>query len=433
MNINEATNQLVQVAIADLLENIRNQIAEKVLYEVSDAVSGMDIQSLLHSKIKDIVGQAVTTYHWPNDVPSSDYNEDAVVQGITNEFRSRTWEFLTALTGQVQQKIIDDAHGKLSSIDYRQIVREQTAAIIANSVQTYNFPPGSIPITSINTEYLTIPGTRITPGLIKKFESTGIQDSATRCQLTILDEATVFENKLISKDIEIAGSAVFNGAIDFRGTMDQSSPFMQKVIAASVNHIATQYTDGFYDQYCQRVLDKLDSQGVSASQVRVGDQALVENERLAGTITESNLQKVGALRELQVIGETLLDETVYVSNKRLGINTLEPERALDIWDQEVQVTVGKRQQNIAQINTPRNQQLVIGTGNRDQLWVNLDGSISVQQIDIGKLRHSSQAAAPTDNRPMGTIVWNERPQIGAPIGWVSLGGARWARFGTISE
>ena len=49
------------------------------------------------------------------------------------------------------------------------------------------------------------------------------------------------------------------------------------------------------------------------------------------------------------------------------------------------------------------------------------------------MSHSSAAWQPTDNRQLGEIVWNEQPNIGAPIGWVSLGGARWAKFGTITE
>ena len=433
MNVNEATSQLVQAAIAELLENIRQQISEKVYYEVNLAVSNIDIHQELHKQIQDNVGSAVTTYHWPNDVPSKDYNEDAVVRGITQEFKSRTHEFLHTLTNHVQQKIIEDVYGRLAAMDYQAMVRDQVNQLLSANIQQYNFPANSIPAASVNTADLQISASQISGGTIRRFESTGIQDSATRCQLTILDEATVFENRLVSRDIEIAGSATFNGTLNFNGALDADSAFVKGIVTASVDRINSEYSSGFYDQYCNRVIDHLGTQGIDSGLVRVGNQKLVEGERLAGLITESNLQKVGALRELQVVGETLLDETVYVSNRRLGINTMEPERVLDLWDQEVQITMGKRQQNVAAIATPRNQQLIIGTGNRDQLVLNTDGSVTVQQLEIGRLRHGSSSTMPTDNRPLGTVIWNERPQIGESMGWVSLGGARWARFGTITE
>jgi hypothetical protein len=54
-------------------------------------------------------------------------------------------------------------------------------------------------------------------------------------------------------------------------------------------------------------------------------------------------------------------------------------------------------------------------------------------LNIGRVRHTSSSTMPVDNRPAGVVVWNEKPYIGGPIGWVSLGGARWAGFGTITE
>ena len=35
------------------------------------------------------------------------------------------------------------------------------------------------------------------------------------------------------------------------------------------------------------------------------------------------------------------------------------------------------------------------------------------------------------NAITGTIVWNENPAQGGPVGWICLGGTRWAKFGII--
>ena len=45
---------------------------------------------------------------------------------------------------------------------------------------------------------------------------------------------------------------------------------------------------------------------------------------------------------------------------------------------------------------------------------------------------SSAATIPNYEDITGTIVWNESPMQGAPIGWVCLGGTRWAKFGEIN-
>jgi hypothetical protein len=106
---------------------------------------------------------------------------------------------------------------------------------------------------------------------------------------------------------------------------------------------------------------------------------------------------------------------------------------LDIWDQEVQIVASKRLKDVGFIGTLRNQNLILGANNKDNLVLNADGSITVGQMILGKIHHSSAQDRPADNKPVGYVVWNERPVIGGPVGWVSLGGARWAKFGLIQD
>ena len=230
---------------------------------------------------------------------------------------------------------------------------------------------------------------------------------------------------MVAARLDIAGDAKISGNVNI--------DFIDRVADRTVERITNQYNQGTFDQYCDRVFEKIDAQGLDSLKVRVEGQAIVANGRLADKIVESNLQRVGALRELQVIGETVLDETVYVSSKRMGINTMDPERALDIWDQEVQIVFGKQQRDTAFLGTTKNQKLILGTAGREQLSINPDGTVSTPFMKINQVVHTSSAQQPIDNRPAGQIVWNEQPIIGSPIGWVSLGGARWARFGTITE
>ena len=60
-----------------------------------------------------------------------------------------------------------------------------------------------------------------------------------------------------------------------------------------------------------------------------------------------------------------------------------------------------------------------------------DGAVTVKQIRIGNVLFSSSPNPPQYTAQRGTIVFNEQPNLGGPIGWVSLGDARWANFGII--
>ena len=112
---------------------------------------------------------------------------------------------------------------------------------------------------------------------------------------------------------------------------------------------------------------------------------------------------------------------------------MSPERVLDIWDQEVQIVASKRLKDVGFFGTLRSQKLILSSNNKDNIVLNPDGSIAVSQINIGKISHSSATARPSDNKPIGHIVWNDAPNIGSAIGWISLGGARWAKFGIILD
>jgi hypothetical protein len=137
------------------------------------------------------------------------------------------------------------------------------------------------------------------------------------------------------------------------------------------------------------------------------------------------------VNDLQTSGENLLVDTLYITSKRVGINTIEPSWALSIWDEEVELAFSKRSQDTAYINTPRNQTLVLGSNNRQNLVLNPDGSVDIDNLRVGNVPMSSATAIPNYNSITGTIVWNESPGPGGAVGWVCLGGTRWAKFGII--
>ena len=432
MTINDTSQQFIKTLTDNFLNTLTQQVHQKVVIDISNQMKALDVPSLITDKISQAVDTAIGSYTMPDNAIGVKVNN--VIDAVTGQFKNSTNLFLATLTSNVQQKILNELAAQLSQVDVPAVVREQITQLLANTAKTYNFPNRSIPGASINPIGLTISGSSVSGGTITKFESTGIQDRASQCQVTILDNATVFENRLVAAGLEIAGDAKFKGNLILEGTIPDSSPLLGKIVEKTVTAINAQYTDGQFDQYVNRVLTTLNETGLDASTIKVSGVPIVKDSTLVNTVTGSNLQTVGILKELQVIGETLLDQTFYVSQKRVGINTIEPARTLDIWDQEVQIIAGKKEKDTAILGTIRNQNLIICANNKDQLVINAaDGSVSVNSLNIGKVNHTSAAIMPSDNRPVGQLVWNERPRVGSPIGWVSLGGARWASFGTITD
>jgi hypothetical protein len=417
-------DSLMSLLVQTLVTSMREEI-HTIMQNHTDADQ---IRSTVHTEIVNLVRQCVSNYQWPNTTVNANVDDHSVINGVTNEFRVQTREYLERLIKFVQEQVVVEIYNTVSELDIRSLVIERTSYVVTESLRngSFQFPAHSIPAAAVQITDLRISADNILPGIVKDFESTGIQDNATQTQLVILDDVTVVENSLVTKDLEVAGNIKLSGDIDPK--------FLDRIATHTKNFIESKYNSGTYDEYCNRVLDKLSKEGIDAGQIRAGETALLdENLVLNSRITQTNIKKLGVLNELQVQGETLLDETVYVSNKRMGINTLDPERALDIWDQEVQIVAGKRSKDTGIFGTSRNQDLILSANNRHNLVLKPDGSVVIEQLGIGKTVHTSALDVPFDNRPMGTIVWNERPTIGAPIGWVSLGGARWAKFGTISE
>jgi hypothetical protein len=132
--------------------------------------------------------------------------------------------FVQELWAQVQKRVVEQIELKLKQLDITTLVQKQIESMAHELVNNNNI----------------ISGNNIVGGIIKQFGSTGIQDSATTCQMTILDEATVIENKLVTNDLEVKGSVIIDGDIILKGEIPADSPFFRDVVehAAGIVHLA---------------------------------------------------------------------------------------------------------------------------------------------------------------------------------------------------
>ena len=120
-----------------------------------------------------------------------------------------------------------------------------------------------------------------------------------------------------------------------------------------------------------------------------GGKEIVKGAQLGYHIVDSNLQRVGVVKDLQTSGENLLSETLYVTQNRVGINTMDPSAAFAVWDEEIELIVAKRKTDVAYIATPRKQQLVLGSNGKENIVLDTDGSAHIENLVVGRIAMTS--------------------------------------------
>lgn len=342
-----------------------------------------------------------------------------------------TDSFLDGLQKTVVQDVRRQIAEEVSRMDTKAIANTVVKEAIAAHLKEISFPPKSISPDSIDIEKIQLTGDQIAGGIIKNFGSTGIDDKATDCKLTILDEYTVSENNFITQSLTVKGPAVIEGDLIVSGSVAKTSPMFQNVVADATARVKESLDSALFTSFSEIIFNKIKEEGLDLSKVSLGGKEVISGNTLSINITESNLQKVGVLKELRVSGESLFAQTLYASPKRIGINTLEPNKALSIWDEEVELGFGKRSADQAVIGTPRSQELVLSSNNKQNMTLNTDGSVTINNLQVNGVSITASETPPTNDAPKGSIVFNANPSLGGPLGWVSLGGARWANFGII--
>ena len=322
---------------------------------------------------------------------------DHVIDMIDNLSKDSVW--LERVEQQINQAVVRRTVAAISSLDVSSVIRDQVNENMRN-VKTM---------------------------LLENFASTGIDDQATTCQLTIMDDTTVIENKLTVKDIDVVGTVVINdlvvkGAIntDNRAWQTLSDHISEKTL----EKVTADWTDSLIDQVKKQIQDD----GINFDSVQVGGETLVDGSILSSKIKDTGIEKLGTLRTLQVTGETKLNNnTVNVLNKRMGINTENPEMALSVWDEEVSIVVGKHKSQQAYIGTNRDQGIAIGVNRIPQIEIGTDGLTTVKKLRVGLHKISYESQVPGYAGTRGDLVFNANPdpETNSVFAWVCLGGHKW--------
>jgi hypothetical protein len=418
MDIDTQVNGIVQNIISEITTKVQAQVADIITEKIDEVIGAIDYHSLLATKLNQQLDNKISNLKIDSG-------------SIETVLATRVEQLASTLAVTVQQQALERVNElvtvQLNNQDFNKLFHEGLASAVTNNL--IRFPAGSIPASSLDLNSLVLSGDHIQGGIIKGFGSTGIDDKAENCQLTIMDDVTVVENNLLTQDLTVKGTVTIEGDLNITGTVPEDSAFFNRVVYSS--SVAVGNNHEVFQKYARMFSDQLRTDGIDLNRIKINGQDVVVNNSLGSGILNSNLQKVGELKELQVAGESLLSQTLYTTNKRVGINTIEPVAALDVWDQEVEVSISKQTTNTAIIQTPRNQALVLGSNNKQNLKLETDGTVSVAKLNFDNASISFAHTPPTDNQARGAIVFNANPTLGGPIGWVSLGEGRWANFGVI--
>jgi len=320
--------------------------------------------------------------------------EKNILGTVENLCQDEAW--LARIEHMINQTVTQETIARISSIDIGNIIRQRVDDNMS----------------------------KIKQQLLTNFASTGIDDQATTCQLTIMDDTTVVENRLTAADLTVVNGARIND-LAVTGSINTDNPAWTTLADNISDNTLKKLSEEWRTELVQQVTDQIRKQGIEFDSITIGGDYIVAGNQLSKTITESNLQSVGALKQLLVTGDAHINNTLSVVKSRMGINTDSPEAALSVWDEEVSVIVGKHKAKQAYIGTARDQVLSLGVNRTPYLDIDNTGLTTVKKLQVGVHKFSHATQVPGWSGTKGDIVFNANPGLDRVFAWVCTGAFNW--------
>jgi hypothetical protein len=418
MDLNTHLASIVEGLVADITSNVLVRVDSAIAAAINNRLAAYDyathIQEAANTAFEKRVGEYTVD---PKRL------ENRIVDKINATIEAAQDQTQTLVEAQVQQR--------LSTIDFQRAITDSVSTIVADRMTEFVFPANSIDPESLKLLDLKITGDNISGGIIENFSSTGIDDRASQVALTILDDSTVVENNLLTKDLTVQGSMTVNGEFVVNGSVPEDTEFFRKLVTSTTTNTLTSLDHTLFNSYSTLIFDRIKQDGLDLTKITLNGVEVAGVNSLGSSIVSSNLQTLGELKELRVGGESILAQTLYVTPKRVGINTIEPSAALSVWDDEIEIVAKKKSRDLGLLGTPRQQKLVLSSNGKDNIVLSDDGSAQIDNLKIGPMQFTASNTPPNFVSERCHVIWNTNPNPGGPLGWICLGGANWANFGII--
>ena len=187
---------------------------------------------------------------------------------------------LESIKADTQAQLTATVNNHLAGIDINSALRTTIAAEVTQLVRRIEFPNKSIPHGAIDFEGLKLSGDNVTGGIMRKFGSTGIDDRAESCQVTILDAATVVENKLITGHLEVKGVTHLEGDIILRGQVPTDTQFFRDLVAISGKSVLDGMNANLFANYSSVIFDKIKEEGLDLTRITINGAELIKGNQL---------------------------------------------------------------------------------------------------------------------------------------------------------
>ncbi len=233
-----------------------------------------------------------------------------------------------------------------------------------------------------------------------------LQELGTLAKLSVLGHAdfqtTVnikkLEVKEINSQVTFNNEIVANGNVNINGVLTTSSIYANAIVdhdgkpikidEYKGNNESDLYGKGLSWSYADknyqfvfgngsRIWSNLNIDLSESNTYRINDVPVLSLNELGPGVTKSNLQKVGNLKNLTVLGNSSFGEFAYFNADmfRLGLGTEEPDSALHIHDFGVDIILGSQEQNTASIGVKTYHDLNIITDNTTRILIKDSGEI----------------------------------------------------------
>ena len=363
-------------ALPELMEAVKNSVeqlfATGQVPGIEQYVDETDIKQAIDSAVEDLVGNAIATM-----------SQDAA--------------WLQKVETLINQTVVQRTMLKLNATDIPAVIQQQ----VDDNMDTIHLR------------------------LLNEFNSAGIKDQATQTQLTIMDDITVVENTLTTNHLDVIGSATIKN-LAVKGSINTDNPAWDELANTISQKTLDKVTTKWHESLVTQVVDNIKADGIDFDRVTVDGLKLIDGHKLSPGITESNIQNLGILNRLRVKGEATIYDTFSVVNKRVGINTQEPEMALSVWDEEVSVIAGKLKNKTAYVGTSRDQSLTMGVNRQPYIEIDNSGLTAIKKLQVGVHKISHADEVPGYAGTKGDIVFNASPSVNSDVfAWVCLGAYKW--------
>jgi len=341
--------------------------------------------------------------------------------------------------------------------------------------------------------FRSLSGDHINGGKIINFSSSGISDKASKEQITISDNGLVISK--FSQGFSVDGNIHTNSlsannivvdrieAKEIIGKItveEDDEPIINGPIRFVNDNIdglgllwnGKDYTKQFIFLSNPDRIFLSESIDLARNKNFSINNLMVLNENTLGTsVTKSYLREVGRLKGLIVEGTATIGEHFYFdgNSKRLGIGTEQPNAAINVIENDVEIIIGTNNSAKAFIGTMASHSLDIVTDNQSRIHLSADGNIVLgnfktapiqtsingklairiqnpdPDVDLhvagsvkfnGKLQTHSNGLPDSGSFNKGDIVWNTDPRIGSYVGWICVQSGTpglWEPFGKIGN